>query len=114
MANGFNTTTKPRKTEQDNGDRQTRSQVNSKQGSATIQQTLDDARQAMRKNAKAYVAAGISDALNDIANGDFGDIGNEIFGSFNQFTEALEMDALTLEAREVTEIPLLSASTEEA
>ena len=113
MAKGFSSTP-PNQREAVSGDRQTRSQVNSKQGSATIQQTLDDARQAMRKNAKAYVAAGISDALNDIANGDFGDIGNEIFGSLRQFTEALEMDALTLEAREVTEIPLLSASTVEA
>lgn len=110
MAKGF-TTDKPR-TEESTA-RQTRSQVNSKHGSASIQQTLDDARQALRKNAKAYVAAGISDALNDIANGDFGDIGNEIFSSFAQFTEALEMDALTLEAREVTEVPLLSGFTEE-
>jgi hypothetical protein len=110
MAKGFTTT---RESTTEDVARKTRSQVNSQHGTATIQQTLDDARQALRKNAKAYVAAGISDALNDIANGDFGDIGNEILGSFKEFTEALEMDALTLEAREVTEVPLLSSSTEE-
>lgn len=110
MAKGFTTQPRP-KTE---GERTTRSQANSQQGTASIQQTLDNARQAMRQNAKAYVAAGISDALNDIANGDFGDVGNEIFGSLRMFTEALEMDALTLEAREVTEVPLLSSSTVEA
>lgn len=78
-----------------------RSQVNADQGITNIQSKLDEARQTVRKSTKNYVVGGgIADALQDIANGDFGDIGNEVFEALAAFVGGIDNARLTLEAAE--------------
>ena len=69
--------------------------VDTQAGVSNLQSVLDKAREDVKKGAKAYILAGIPDALNDIANGDFGESGDEIvevvanFGSlFGDLEEA--------------------------
>ncbi|MBD1926496.1 hypothetical protein H6F74_09600 [Trichocoleus sp. FACHB-90] len=78
-----------------------RSQANAEQGSSNIQAKLDEARQTVRKSTKNYiVGGGIGDALQDIAAGDFGDIGNDVIDALNAFVSGIDNAHLTLEAAE--------------
>ncbi|MBD2001901.1 MULTISPECIES: hypothetical protein [Cyanophyceae] len=89
------------KKNKDAEDGRKRSQANADQGVDNIQYKLDEARSAVRDSTKSYiVGGGISDALQDIANGDFGDISNEIFDSLNAFVDGIHNVRLTLEAAE--------------
>lgn len=87
-----------------------RSQTNAGQGVSTIQTKLDEARQTVRKSTKNYiVGGGIADALQDIAAGDFGDVGNEVFEALDSFVNGIDDVRLTLEADEHDPKFLLSA-----
>lgn len=78
-----------------------RSQQNAEQGLNNVQQRLDKARQKVRQSTKAYiVGGGIADALADIAIGDFGEIGNEVFEALDAFVDGIDEVRLNLEAAE--------------
>jgi hypothetical protein len=55
-------------------------------GVGNIQAQLDKVRNDVRRSTKAYVLGGITDAIGDISRGDFGDIGDEIFGHLEGFS----------------------------
>lgn len=79
-----------------NATQQKRSQQNAERGANTIQDKLNDARHQMKKSAKSYILAGISDALEEIAEGNFGEFGEEVFGGFIQLSESLDQSSQEL------------------
>lgn len=81
------------------------------QGLNNVQAKLNDAREKVRQSTKNYIfGGGISDALEDIANGDFGDLGNEIFDALDNFIEGIDSGRLALETKETEQKKMLSAS----
>lgn len=59
--------------------------VDTQAGMSNVQTVLDKARNDVRKGAKAHILGGISDALIDIKNGDFGESGDEIIEIVEDF-----------------------------
>jgi hypothetical protein len=93
--------------------RTTRSAENAEQGLNNVQAKLNDAREKVRQSTKNYIfGGGISDALEDIANGDFGDLGNEIFDALDDFIGGIDSGRLALESRETAQKKMLPASLE--
>ena len=91
--------------------RTTRSTENAEQGLNNVQAKLNDARENVRESTKNYVfGGGISDALEDIANGDFGELGNEIFEALDDFIGGIDSGSLALETRETEPKKMLPAS----
>lgn len=92
--------------------RVTRSAENAEQGLSNVQQKLNAARQKVRQSTKDYIfGGGISDALQDIANGDFGDLGNEIFDALDVFIDGIDSQRLALETRETEPKKMLPANS---
>ena len=79
-----------------NGKQEKRSHQNAAESANTIQDKLNQARNNMKNGAKSYIIAGISDALEEIASGDFGEFGNEVFEGFNQLSESLDQSSKDL------------------
>jgi hypothetical protein len=93
--------------------RATRSAENAEQGLSNVQQKLNEARQKVRQSTKDFIfGGGISDALQDIANGDFGDLGNSIFDALDVFIDGIDSERLALETRETEPKKMLPASLE--
>ena len=91
--------------------RTTRSTENAEQGLNNVQAKLNDAREKVRQSTKNYIfGGGISDALEDIANGDFGELGNEIFDALDDFIGGIDSGRLALETRETEPKKMLAAS----
>lgn len=91
--------------------RTTRSTENAEQGLNNVQAKLNEARQKVRQSTKDFIfGGGISDALQDIANGDFGELGNEIFDTLDIFIDGLDSGRLALETRETEPKKMLGAS----
>ena len=80
----------------ENGKQEKRSHQNANQGAGNIKSKLDVARNDIKNSAKSYILAGISDALEEIANGDFGDFGDEVFEGFNKLSEGLDQSSKQL------------------
>lgn len=92
--------------------RATRSADNAQQGLSNVQQKLNEARQKVRQSTKDFIfGGGISDALQDIANGDFGDLGNEIFDALDVFIDGIDDQRLALETRETEPKKMLPAGS---
>jgi hypothetical protein len=90
--------------------RTTRSTENAEQGLNNVQAKLNDAREKVRQSTKNYIfGGGISDALEDIANGDFGELGNEIFDALDEFIGGIDSGRLALESRETAPKKMLPA-----
>lgn len=81
---------------------QTRSETNAQTGAGNIQDKLNAARSKVRDSAKAFVLGGIADALEDIASGDFGDFGDEVFGAFDNFVGEFEQAHKSLREAEIS------------
>ena len=93
--------------------RTTRSTENAEQGLNNVQAKLNEARQKVRQSTKDFIfGGGISDALQDIANGDFGELGNEIFDTLDVFIDGIDSARLALETRETEPKKMLPASPE--
>jgi len=91
--------------------RTTRSTENAEQGLNNVQAKLNEARQKVRQSTKDFIfGGGISDALEDIANGDFGDLGNEIFDALDVFIGGIDSGRLALETRETEQKKMLPTS----
>ncbi|MEG3874203.1 hypothetical protein [Microcoleus sp. Z1_B5] len=91
--------------------RTTRSTENAEQGLNNVQAKLNEARQKVRQSTKDFIfGGGISDALQDIANGDFGELGNEIFDTLDVFIDGIDSGRLALETRETEPKKMLAAS----
>lgn len=91
--------------------RTTRSTENAEQGLNNVQAKLNEARQKVRQSTKDFIfGGGISDAREDIANGDFGDLGNEIFDALDVFIGGIDSGRLALETRETEPKKMLAAS----
>lgn len=91
--------------------RTTRSTENAEQGLNNVQAKLNEARQKVRQSTKDFIfGGGISDALQDIANGDFGELGNEIFDTLDIFIDGIDSGRLALEIRETEPKKMLAAS----
>lgn len=91
--------------------RTTRSTENAEQGLNNVQAKLNQARQKVRQSTKDFIfGGGISDALQDIANGDFGELGNEIFDTLDVFIDGIDSGRLALETRETEPKKMLAAS----
>ena len=90
---GENSSQQPKQT---NDKKQKRSHQNAEKGANTIQDKLADARTQMKTSAKSYILAGISDALEEIAEGNFGDFGDEVFGGFAQLSDNLDQSSRQL------------------
>jgi hypothetical protein len=90
--------------------RRTRSSANS--ANNQIQEKISNARNAVRMNTKAQIVlGGISDALHDIAIGNFDDLEMDALSALDDFTAHLENARDSLILLESTEDPkLLSAS----
>jgi len=79
-----------------NGGQQKRSHQNASEGAGTIKSKLDGARNDIKNSAKSYILAGINDALVEIANGDFGEFGDEVFEGFDKLSESLDQSSKQL------------------
>lgn len=79
-----------------NATQQKRSHQNASEGAGTIKSKLDGARNDIKNSAKSYIIAGINDALVEIANGDFGEFGDEVFEGFNKLSESLDQSSKQL------------------
>ena len=91
--------------------RTTRSTENAEQGLNNVQAKLNEARQKVRQSTKDFIfGGGISDALEDIANGDFGDLGNEIFDALDVFIGGIDSGRLALKIRKTEPKKMLPAS----
>jgi len=91
--------------------RTTRSTENAEQGLNNVQAKLNQARQKVRQSTKDFIfGGGISDALQDIANGDFGELDNEIFDTLDVFIDGIDSGRLALETRETEQKKMLAAS----
>lgn len=97
-----------------NGQQKTANRTRSSATSANnqIQEKIANARNAVRKNTKAQIIlGGISDALHDIAVGNFDDLELDALGALDEFTACLEEAHDSLILMEAVEVPkLLSAS----
>lgn len=51
-----------------------------------VQAVLDEARNKLKEGTKAYILGGIPDAIADIANGDFGEAGDNIMSIVGDFS----------------------------
>ena len=86
-----------------NGHQQTRSETNAQKGAGNIQDKMTAARQKVRDTTKAFVVGGgISDALDDIANGDFGEFGDEVLAAFDNFIGEFEETQKSLKEAEIS------------
>ena len=81
---------------------QTRSATNAQTGAGNIQDKLNSARSKVKDSAKAFVLVGIADALEDIANGDFGEFGDEVFEAFDNFVGEFEQAQNSLKEAEIS------------
>jgi hypothetical protein len=62
---------------------------------------LNDAREKVRQSTKNYIiGGGISDALEDIANGNFGELGDEIFEALDDFIGGIDNRRLALKTKD--------------
>jgi hypothetical protein len=76
-----------------------------------VQAKLNEARQKVRPRTKDFIfGGGISDALQDIANGDFGELGNKIFDTLDIFIDGIDSGRLALETRETEPKKMLAVS----
>lgn len=80
----------------ENGKQEKRSHQNAQAGANTIQDKLNQARNGIKKGAKSYILAGINDALEEIASGDFGEFGDEVFEGFDKLSESLNQSSKEL------------------
>ena len=81
--------------------RTTRSTENAEQGLNNVQAKLNDARGKVRQSTKNYIiGGGISDALEDITNGNFGELGDEIFEALDDFIGGIDNGRLALETKD--------------
>ncbi|MFB2970350.1 hypothetical protein ACE1CD_15360 [Aerosakkonema sp. BLCC-F183] len=82
---------------------QTRSATNAQKGAGNIQDKMIAARQKVKDTTKAFVVGGgISDALDDIANGDFGEFGDEVLTAFDNFIGEFEETHKSLKEAEIS------------
>ena len=73
-----------------------------------IQEKIDNARNAVRTSTKTQIiVGGISDALKDIAEGNFTDIELDAIAALDSFSQGWEETRMNLIEAEVTENPLL-------
>ncbi len=84
-----------------NGKSRSRSSANAEQGKGVIGDKIALARRKVCDATKAQIiGGGISDALSEIARGDFGDISEEILVSFDDFIDSFEQDVKALKSAE--------------
>ena len=92
----------------------TRSQANAEASQDLLKTKVSEARQAIRKSVKAeIIVGGISDALSDIASGNFDDIELSAIEALDAFTTTFTDTHQHILEAEIKDIPLLSASSEE-
>lgn len=85
----------------------TRSQTSADVAQGSIQGKINAAREAVRRNTKAQiVVGGISDALADIACGNFDDLELDAIAALDEFTNQLETARTLLIEAEEAPIPL--------
>jgi hypothetical protein len=93
----------------------TRSQQSAQVANDSIQGKISAARDAVRRNTKAQIiVGGISDALADIALGNFDDLELEAIAALDDFTNQLNQTHHLLLEAEVNPVPLLLASATSA
>jgi hypothetical protein len=93
----------------------TRSQQSAQIANDSIQDKISAARDAVRRNTKAQIiVGGISDALADIAMGNFDDLELEAIAALDDFTQSLNTTHSLLLEAEVNPVPLLLASATSA
>lgn len=84
-----------------NGRGKSRSTNNAEVGKGLISDKIAQARRKVADATKAQIiGGGFSDALSEIAAGDFGDLSESILASFDSFIEAFEQDVTSIEAAE--------------
>ncbi len=93
----------------------TRSQQSAEIAQGTIQDKITAARDAVRKSTKAQIiVGGISDALADIACGNFDDLELDAIAALDDFTTQLNQTRTLLIEAETNPIPLSLAAAIEA
>ncbi|HLO52492.1 MAG TPA: hypothetical protein VK211_29100 [Kamptonema sp.] len=93
-----------------NGKTKTRSSVNAEQSKGLVSDRIAIARRKVADATKAQIiGGGISDALTEIARGDFGDVSDSILVSLDEFIEGFDQDVKTLKSAE-SDPKLLSPS----
>lgn len=95
-----------------NGSKKSRSTSNAEAGKGLISEKISKARRKVADAAKAQIiGGGLSDALQEIAMGDFGDVGEAILVSFDEFIDGFDQDVKVLKSSEDPKF-LLSASAD--
>lgn len=84
-----------------NGAAKSTSTSNAEAGKGLISEKIAQARRKVADATKAQIiGGGFSDALSEIAAGDFGDVGIDILSSFDIFIDGFEQDVVAIEAAE--------------
>lgn len=84
-----------------NGKSKSTSTSNAEAGKGLISDKIAQARRKVADATKAQIiGGGFSDALSEIAAGDFGDVGIDILSSFDIFIDGFEQDVVAIEAAE--------------